>query len=148
MSILDSDIKQPTLVETLVAGVRNTLNSSRIGGVDIARMALATESLREDQVNSLLAARDSMSVAFEAFVKSNPGVNINVKAGTLAGLVAADPKGFLSKSYVALEGAINGLDAGDQVDGHSIALDVYDETANTNLQTYSVVYNMLASRQD
>ena len=46
------------------------LNSTRIGGSEVAAYSLSTESLQDAQVNMVLSARDNFQVSLESFAKN------------------------------------------------------------------------------
>lgn len=144
MSIFASQNKAAGLVTDLVAKTSQMLNSTRIGGSEVASYSLSTESLQDAQVNMVLSARDNFQVSLESFAK-NVG---NTEAATFTALISANPMAYLTSQHKAPESAISGFAAMDSVDGMGIAVEAYDETNNKNLQSYSIVYNMLAARQD
>jgi len=128
----------------LLAKTQQMFNTTRVATSEVAGYALSTESLKQEQISTVLTARGNLQTAIESYA----GKNDNVLAATYAAMIAGNPVSYLSNTRAVPVGAISGLNVSDTVEGMGIALDAYDETNNKNLQSYSTFYNLRAARQD
>lgn len=140
----------------LVDHVANVINNGQIASVSVARSAISTESLREDEVRSLQTSVENLSTSLEA-ISCNLGLesliqSSQIAAATVAGVVSADPMGFFAarpKAIVSTESMQVVQYAGaDGFDTRPLALEAYDDRDNRNAAVFSIAYNMQASRQD
>lgn len=119
----------------------------------IGQYALATESLgsNEEQVltnvyNNIESTIKTIASDFNLAVESH-----QLEAASIAGIFATNPKAALasklksvsSDAIVVASSVVDGF-----MDRPAMALEAYDERENRNAQMYSIVYNLLASRQD
>lgn len=160
-----------TQLDRLLASIQNRVNANGTSLVskEVARAAIALESLDAAMRNELETAEQSLSQALESFaldlgrVDTKTGQKVSqyqtsqIQAAVVAGVLAGDINSFLaaplSGERVAMEGVtyINQGDLGTaDVFGErmKVALEAYDERENKNAVTYSVAYNMQAARQD
>lgn len=147
MSIWDKKTAGNQTVDEVVAGVKSKLATGNFAGVEVARAALSMESLRDDQLNAVLAAKDSLSLSIESMTKTIKPTSAQIKAATVAGIVAGDVKAFMSRP-VALEGKDVITPMGGEYTAERLSMEAYDESANKNAAAYSVAYNVMAARQD
>lgn len=119
----------------------------------IGQYAISTESLgsAEEQVlvnvyNNIESSVKTIAQDFGLAVES-----FQLEAATMAGIYATNPQAVLaSKPRMAVSDAtvITPAVTDGFMDRPQIATEAYDERDNRNAQLYSIVYNLLASRQD
>lgn len=119
----------------------------------IGQIALATESLGSTEEQMLTNVYNNIESHIKTVAQDfNIAVEAHqVEAASLAGIVATNPKAALAtKLKAAPSDAI--VIGSNVVDGFmerpAVAMEAYDERENRNAQMYSIVYNLLASRQD
>lgn len=143
-------------IDNLVSKIKEVTNSSQVVTIGNARSSFATESLRDDDLHSLVAAANELSTALES-ICSELGITpteAQIQAGTLAGIAAGDYKFALTHKNefpaVSTEsmGVVQAFGIADALDDRSWGLEAYDESENRNAVLYSIAYNMQAARQD
>jgi len=133
----------------------STITASRqYSDEKLGKLVFATESISESNSTSL----ESVYNGIESQVKeicSDLGIAAEAfqfEAASIAGVIGTAPgvamssklRGFdISNSKVMPAGVIDGFSERPQ-----LSTEAYDERENRNAQTYSIVYNFLASRQD
>jgi len=140
----------------LVEHISNVVNGSQIASASVARAAISTESLRDEEVRSLQSSVENLSTSLEAISHTLGLESImqasQINAATVAGLVAADANAFFAnrvKPAVSTENMqVVQYSGADGFDARPLALEAYDERDNRNAAVFSIAYNMQASRQD
>lgn len=153
--------KQTTVISplnSLVALLRDQVEGRQLITAGVARSALSTESLQADQATALYMAANDLSTSLEAITQElgmeSRVTEAQIQAGTAAGIMAGDFKGFLAHKMdfpmVSTEsiGVVQSFGIEDSVSERSFALEAYDERENRNAVIYSIAYNMQAARQD
>lgn len=119
----------------------------------LGQYALATESMGSSEEQVLVSVYNNIESAIKNIV-SDFDMSLEshqLEAATMAGIFATNPKATLSSklkaapsdSVVVTAGVTDGF-----MERPTMALEAYDERENKNAQMYSIVYNLLASRQD
>ncbi len=145
-------------LNSLVALLRDQVDGRQLITTGVARSALSTESLQADQASALYMAANDLSTSLEA-IAAELGMEsriteAQIQAGTAAGIMAGDFKGFLAHKMdfpmVSTEsiGVVQSFGIEDAVSERSFAMEAYDERENRNAVIYSIAYNMQAARQD
>lgn len=119
----------------------------------IGQLALATESMgsNEEQMlvnvyNNIESTIKTIAQDFDIAVEAH-----QLEAASIAGIFGSNPKASLSAklkavpsdAVVVAPGVVDGF-----AERPAMALEAYDERENRNAQLFSIVYNLLASRQD
>lgn len=124
-----------------------SLNDEKIGS-----MAIATESLDTNQEQVLVSVYNNIESTIKT-IGQEFGISLEgyqLEAGTMGGIFATNPKAMLAaKPRVSNEGVTIVPNVTDAfMDRPQVSMEAYDERDNRNAQLYSIVYNLLASRQD
>ena len=148
----------PSQLDKMIGLLQNTVNAGQLVTPQITRSALAMESIRDDQLHTLTAAGNELTVALES-IASELGIEARLtsaqtNAAVIAGLLAGDFKGFLAHKSdfpsVSTEGVtvVQPFGINDAMGQRSFSLEAYDERENRNAVIYSIAYNMQSARQD
>lgn len=123
-------------------------NDEKIGQyvVSTESMDANAETMMTSVYNNIETSLKTIAQEFGIAVESQ-----QLEAATLSGMMATNPKQVLGSKLKSM-----GNDAMVMVSGVSdgfmerpqIATEAYDERDNRNAQLYSIIYNLLASRQD
>lgn len=145
-------------LNAMVTMLRDQVEGRQLITNGIARSALSTESLQADQANALYMAANDLSTSLEAIAAelgmTHGLTEAQIQAGTAAGIMAGDYKGFLKHRtdfpLVSTEsiGVVQSFGIEDSVAERGYAMEAYDERENRNAVIYSIAYNMQAARQD
>jgi len=120
----------------------------------ITQYALSTESLDQSQEQMVTSVYNNMESNVKA-IASDFGIAVEgyqLESATIGGMISANMK-FALASQPKKAGLLDGHNGSrygvtdGQVD-RPISMEAYDERDNRNSQVYSIVYNLLASRQD
>lgn len=139
-------------VSTLIGKVAQVTASRNMSDKQIGQLAIATESISEADTQQLTSVYNNFESTLRASV-SDSGIAVEgyqLEAGTMAGMLATDPMGAMTARPRALPAnsvVMTNLVA-DSYPDRGISLEAYDERENRNAQMNSIVYNLLASRQD
>ena len=119
----------------------------------IAQYALSTESLDQNVEQSLVSTYNNIESTIKTIAQEfNVSLeSYQVEAGTIGSIFGTDPKASLSlKPRMPRNDAIVHMPsvADGYLDRQGIAVEAYDERENRNSQLYTIIYNLLASRQD
>ena len=100
--------------------------------------------------NSSSTLFNTLNVAGETFGAEDKGtINARQEAGTIAGILATDPARWLGqKLHDNTEGCHVVQFSGEGYTERPLSMEAYDERENKNAQTYSIVFNILAARQN
>lgn len=125
-----------------------SFNDEKIGQYSIASEGLDSnaETLLTNVYNNIETSIKTITQEFGIAVEAH-----QLEAATLSGMLATNPKQVLSSklrpvgndSIIMVSGVADGFAERPQ-----IATEAYDERDNRNAQLYSIIYNLLASRQD
>jgi len=120
---------------------------------NIGKLVVATESLGSNEQQLVTNIYNNLESTIKT-IASDFGItleNYQLEAATIGGMVGTNVKSFITakirnnnnNAVVSNISVIDGF-----TDRPSIALEAYDERENRNAQMFSIVYNLLASRQD
>lgn len=140
-------------ISGLVEKVGQISSSRTFNDEKITQYAISTESLNNNEEQLLTNVYNN----FESTIKTisqDFGISIEdfqVEAATIGGIFSANPKMTLSSkmksvnsdSIIVVPNVIDGY-----MERPQIATEAYDERDNRNAQLYTIIYNLLASRQD
>lgn len=149
-------VRESNQLTRIVDQLMAVSNSGQVASANVAKVALATESIREEEARALQTSVETLSTSLEAIV-STLGIeklvqHSQIQAGTVAGVVAGDIRSFLSmKPKMPAQDATTAIVQFYGPDGYEsrpFALEAYDDRDNRNAAIYSIAYNMQASRQD
>lgn len=142
-------------ISNLVGKVQELAATRSFQDRDLTAFAVSTEGLESAQAQVLSSTINNLesslhTLAAEVLGKKYAVEEYQYDAATVGGILAADPAKFLSsKPSLNQNGQFIPLAMTDGFDTRPLpALEAYDERDNRNAQTYSIVYNLLASRQD
>lgn len=126
-----------------------SLSDSKIGSI-----AIATESMDNESSTMLQTVASNMKSTIEsiteAFGSSMSFESHQVEAATLGGMISTNPREMLKVKLKPIDPSAMALTA-NVSDGHldrGISLEAYDERENRQAQMFTILYNLLASRQD
>lgn len=123
-------------------------NDEKIGG-----LALATESLNDNNEQMLTNIYNSVESTLKT-ITQDFGISLEahqLEAATMSGIFATNPKavlgsklkGFSQDVTVMVPSVTDGM-----MERPQVSMEAYDERDNKNAQLYSIIYNLLSSRQD
>lgn len=105
-----------------------------------------SEQLLSNVYNNIESSMKSIAQQFNLAVEG-----FQLEAATLSGMLATNPKQFLSTKPKSVGNdaivMVSGV-ADSFMDRPQVATEAYDERDNRNAQLFSIIYNLLASRQD
>lgn len=124
-----------------------SMSDEKLGG-----LAISTESLDSQDGQLVVNAAKSMEASILSIAQDlNISVEAHhVEAATVGGILATNPRKVLTTKLRNPNGDAS-IIAASVVDGFNdrpFSLEAYDERENRNAQTHSIIYNLLASRQD
>lgn len=154
-------VKNGNFVSDLVTQIESTIDPTRDISRQVTRAALTTESISDPERNVLSSTVSKLSTVLES-VMSSLGVasertNAQKEAAIAAGIMAADPKAYLSQdtraAMVSMSTESFQLVPGSSMSGQATAqrawsMEAYDESENRRAVQFSIAYNMQAARQD
>lgn len=119
----------------------------------IAQYALSAESLDQNTEQVLTSTYNNIESTIKTIAQEfNVSLEgYQVEAGIIGSIFGTDPKASLSfKPKMPRNDAIVHMPtvADGYLDRQGIAVEAYDERENRNSQLYTIIYNLLASRQD
>ena len=120
---------------------------------NIGKLVIATESLGSNEQQLVSNVYNNLESTIKT-IASDFGIsleNYQLEAATIGGMIGTNVKSFIttkphntySNAIVSNVAVVDGF-----TDRPSIAIEAYDERENRNAQMFSIVYNLLASRQD
>lgn len=120
---------------------------------NIGKLVIATESLGSNEQQLVSNVYNNLESTIKT-IASDFGIsleNYQLEAATIGGMIGTNVKTFIttkphntySNAIVSNVAVVDGF-----ADRPSIAVEAYDERENRNAQMFSIVYNLLASRQD
>lgn len=141
-------------IRDLATSISSIAKTASLKDENIANIVLSTESINSSNVELLTNVANNMKATIENIVQNfGDGIAFEdhqIEAATIAGMMGTDAKKVLNTPLRPIQGADQSIVAG-VVDGsmsRQIATEAYDERENRGAQTYSILYNLLASRQD
>lgn len=125
-----------------------SMNDNAVGTMAISSESMDSQGQQQlssfygNMESSIRAIAEDFDIAVEAH---------QIEAATMAGVFGTNPQGFMTtKLRNPQQGAV--MVQSSVIDGHPerpvLSTEAYDERANRNAQMQSIVYNLLASRQD
>lgn len=139
-------------VSTLIGKVAQLTASRNMNDKHIGQLAIATESISEADAQQLTSVYNNFETTLRASV-TDSGIaaeSYQYEAAAMAGMMATDPISVMTARPRALP-ANSVVVANSAIDSYSeraFSMEAYDERENRNAQMNSIVYNLLASRQD
>lgn len=125
-----------------------SLNDEKIGqyAISVESLDSNAETMLTQVYNNIESSIKTIAQEFNLAVEGH-----QLEAATLSGMLATNPKQVLGSklkpvgndAIVMVSGVADGFAERPQ-----IATEAYDERDNRNAQLYSIIYNLLASRQD
>lgn len=146
-SVVADPISQLTEKISQITASRS-FNDEAIGSI-----AISTESLSTNDVQTLTNVYNNIESSIKT-IASDFGISLEsfqLEAATIGAIVGSNPRAFLAskpKSSGTDVSIMAYSDAGRYMERPQIATEAYDERDNRNAQLYSIIYNLLASRQD
>ena len=146
------DVYEYNPVSDVVVKVSEISTTRQFSDGRLAELAVATESLDvssrqvlEDVYNNIDAVISEIASNFNISLES-----YQKEAANIASILATNPKLVFNRklSQPKVSGVTIMPDVTDGVLERPISLEAYDERDNRSAQAFSVVYNLLASRQD
>lgn len=135
-------------------------NSGRANDV-LAKNVLAFESLnpqvKQDLASSVASVRDAIKVSLESINMDMKKVSpVQIQSATIAATYASSPLAFLNKfsKFDEVKPSMENHSVVPSIYGdegslqRNISLEAYNEVENKNYVSFTVAYNLLASRQD
>lgn len=140
-------------VSGLMEKVGQVTSSRSFNDEKIGQMAISTESLGSNEEQLLATVYNNMEATIKN-IASDFGISTEgyqLEAATLAGMLATNPRVTLSSKprNLSSDAVVLVPNVNDgYMERPGIAVEAYDERENRNAQLYTIVYNLLASRQD
>lgn len=139
-------------VATLAGKVAQLTASRNMNDKQIGQLVIATESMSDNDEQQLTSVYQNFETTLRASVQDS-GIAVEayqVEAATLAGMMATDPVATMAARPRALQANTIVMSSGavDSFHDRAFSMEAYDERENRNAQMNSIVYNLLASRQD
>lgn len=125
-----------------------SFNDEKIGAI-----AISTESIDSSSEQVLTNVYNNIESTIKT-IASDFGIAteaFQVEAATMAGIFATNPRAMLStklKGFSSDAVVMTGAVRDGFMERPQLSMEAYDERDNRNAQLYSIVYNLLASRQD
>ena len=138
-------------VQELSTRVAQITAQRSLNDKSVAHLAISTESFNDSQRTQLVSTFNNLETTLKNTV-GEMGISVEgyqLEAATIGGLMAADPGHTLAaKARTPVQGAVT-LNLGlPDASMERISTEAYDERENRNAQMNSIVFNLLASRQD
>lgn len=144
-------------VQELMDRVSNLTAGRTLSDTAITTHALSMESLDPTTAQVLSTAYNGIETALTGML-TDKSISVEahqVTAASMSGIMSANTSTFMRSPLKVPAGAVGQFqtirpETGDGTDARafSVALEAYDERDNRNAQQYSIMYNLLASRQD
>lgn len=119
----------------------------------IAQYAISTESLDANTEQLLVNIYNNIESSVKT-IANDFGIAVEshqLEAASIAGIFATNPKAVLGSKLKSVDSSVTVLMpvvSDGYMDRPMISTEAYDERDNRNAQMYSIIYNLLASRQD
>lgn len=148
MSIWNGTTGQQDKLSANVAGIKAHMAQNRVASAEIARGALSMEALRDDQINTIMQAKDSLESLIQGGLGIEKPTAAMVKAGVVAGLISGDMRAFANTPVMENRQDMIVPVGPDFYTERNIAVEAFDESNVKDMSSYSVAYNISAARQD
>lgn len=152
--LLSSRAKPATFdpIGALASKVGTIAASRSMSDDKIGALAIATESVDSSEGQMLVNVVNNMESTIKSIV-ADFGLALeahSIDAATMAGVYATNPRAVLASRLKGFGNDVQVISANtpDGTMDRQIAVEAYDERENRNAQMFSIVYNLLASRQD
>lgn len=137
-----------------LAGKIGQISSSRsFNDEKIGQYAVSTESLGTNEEQMLTSIYNNIESTIKT-ITQDFGIAVEahqLEAATMGGMFATNPRMFLNAKPKDFNPSTTVI-SGSVTDGYSqrpqITMEAYDERDNRNAQLYSIIFNLLSSRQD
>lgn len=120
----------------------------------LTKSVLSLESMQPDQVASIRTVYNSVEAMLKS-LSSDSKLSLEshqIEAGAMAAITSIDPLASVRNKPVMPSGnfafRMTQPQVGDGSDARAFSLEAYNDSDNRSAQTHSIVYNMLASRQN
>lgn len=140
-------------ISQLVEKVGQISSSRSFNDEKIGQYAISVESLGSNEEQLLTNVYNNIESTIK-IITSDFGMAteaFQLEAATIGGIVATNPKMFLGSKPRSVGSDMTVMVpnvANSFMERPQIATEAYDERENRNAQLYSIIYNLLASRQD
>lgn len=139
-------------VATLASKVAQLTASRNMNDKQIGQLVIATESMSDSETQQLTSVYNNFETTLRASVQDS-GIAVEgfqLEAATIAGMMGTDPVASMAARPRALplNSVVVSSGAVDSYMDRGFSMEAYDERENRNAQMNSIVYNLLASRQD
>ena len=140
-------------IADLTAKISQISSSRSFNDEKIAQYAISTESLGNDQEQILVNIYNNIESTVKT-ITQDFGLAVEdfqLESATMAGIFATNPGAVLASKPRSFGSDVTVLTpnvADGFMERPQVSLEAYDERDNRNAQLYSIVYNLLASRQD
>lgn len=139
-------------VAALSAKVAEFLGQRSVQDKSLTGLAISTESLGDAQAQTLTSAYNNIESTLTAIGKDSSLAleGFQVEAATMAAMLGADPLAAVQSKFRPLpdNSVVMGAGVPDARPERGYALEAYDERENRNSQLHSVIFNLLAPKQD
>lgn len=126
-----------------------SMSDSSIGEIAFANESLSSE--KEETLNNVSAnMQTTIKSILDGFNSSIAFEDHQIEAATIGGIVATNPRAAFGSKLKSISAEAISVSANVQ-DGNldrGISLEAYDERENRSAQMFSILFNLLASRQD
>jgi len=139
-------------ISDLTAKISEVTASRSLSDEKITSYAISTESLDSSKEQVLSNVYSNIESSLKT-IAQDFGLSLEdyqYESATIAGIISANPKTFLASKPKApsTESIMVNLNTENSFIERPISLEAYDERENRNAQLQSIIYNLLASRQD
>lgn len=147
-------VKTVDPVAALVEGLSTLSGTRSLTEPNIGKLSIATESLNDDNRTLLDNTANNMKALIENVLQDFSGSisleAFQVEAGVIGGMLATNPRAILSSELkdISQSSSVIAPSVTDASMSRFIATEAYDERENRNAQVYTIMFNLLASRQD
>lgn len=140
-------------IAQLTEKVTQISSARQFNDSNIAGYAIASESMNDNGAQVLTNVYNSMESTLKT-IAADFGIAVEshqLEAATMSGIFATNPqavlgsklKGFNQDVTVMVPAVTDGM-----MERPQVSMEAYDERDNKNAQLYSIIYNLLSSRQD
>ena len=139
-------------VAALTTKVAEFFSSRSVSDKSLTALSVATENLSDQQAQAVSSGYNNIESTLKAVLSDThiAAEGYQLESAAMAGMIAADPITALRAKFRPLpDGAM--VQANSSLDGRperGYSLEAYDERDNRNSQMQSVIYNLLAPKQD
>lgn len=141
-------------ISDLVDKVSAVTSNRALNDENLTKLVISTESLDSSQEQLINTVYNNIESNIKTIAQdfNIAAEDYQLESASMVGILAANPKAALAsglKKNISVENyQLVRYGGNDGVLENPLALEAYDERDNRNSQVYSIVYNLLASRQD